>query len=363
MKRKFIPLLFVLTAACTNYIDYDFGKEEARPMVQGWLDTASEEQTVRISLSEAGLVKPVEDARVVCTVNGKEVADVSRHFESQVPQPGMRPSELLLSRQLSVSFPLSLRPGDRVQLSFEANQGAYKAASAELTVPEPVTISRFDTARVTVRYVDRTDRYLQLLADVPDRKGEDNWYSISLREISEGTYAFRDGGPDISVSVDLPRHISEMDDPILLDGNRNSSGGFELFDFSGDGVFACFSDSQFRDATAHLKMNAFSSWNNEGADFENLAKELRRTYDSDKLAARGFVSCTARHWLEVRLSHCTQETYSYLRALRTVSSSSYRPDIMEPLVIPSNIEGGVGFVGVVNTASARIELPSEIQRY
>ena len=71
----------------------------------------------------------------------------------------------------------------------------------------------------------------------------------------------------------------------------------------------------------------------------------------------------ARHWLEVRLSHCTQETYSYLRALRTVSSSSYRPDIMEPLVIPSNIEGGVGFVGVVNTASARIELPSEIQRY
>lgn len=342
MKRDFLPLLLFLAAACTNTIPYDFGQVEPQLMVVGWLDQASSEQTLRISLSEGGLVVPVEDARVVCAVNGTEVADVSGKAAEHL------------------SFPLSLRPGDLVQLSFEANQGGYKATSALLTVPEPVAISRVDTARVTIRYTDWSERYLQVHADIPDRKGEDNWYSISLREITEGTYSFRDGGPDLVVTVDSPRYIMEMDDPILLDGNGASSN--ELLDYTGNGEFACFSDRQFRDATAHIRMNAFSSWNNEGVDFESLGRELVKVYGPG-LDSREPDSCTARHWLEVRLSHCSQEAYDYLRALRTLSSRSYRPEIVEPVVIPSNIEGGVGFVSIVHTASARVELPSEILRY
>ncbi len=348
MKRDFLPLLLFLAAACTNTIPYDFGQVEPQLMVVGWLDQACPEQTLLISLSENGLVVPVEDARVVCSVNGKVVADV---WHSCPDNDG----------QLPVVFPASLQAGDKVQLSFEANRGAFRATSALLTVPEPVTISRVDTARVTIRYTDWSDRYLQVHADIPDRKGEENWYSISLREITEGTYSFRDGGPDLVVTVDSPRYILEMDDPILLDGNGAPSN--ELLDYTGNGEFACFSDRQFRDATAHVRMNAFSSWNNEGVDFESLAGELAKSYGSGDLESRGPDSCTTRHWLEVRLSHCSQEAYDYLRALRTVSSSSYRPDIMEPVVIPSNMEGGVGFVSVVHTASARIELPSEILRY
>ncbi len=368
MKRIFIPLVALLVGACTSTIDYDFSRVEPQLMVVGWLEQGSDIQTISISLSEGGLVKAVEDARVICTVNGEEVADVRRNA-ADIPEKQYTGSlsEMFYSdpsdyRQLPVSFPASLRPGDIVRLRFEANQGTYQAATAELTVPEPVSIAKVDTARVTVRHIDWTDRYLQLRADVPDRKGEENWYSISLRSISEGWYSFLDGGPDLFVSVDNTLYIHDLDDPVLLDGNMGADD-LTFFDFSGNGSFACFSDQMFRDGTAHLRMNAFSSWNDEGPDFMRLGAEVLRRYGYTETQERGFDRCRATHHLEIRLSHCSRDAYYYLRALRTISSDGYEPAIVEPVTIPSNIEEGIGFVGVVNTAVARIDLPAAEEVY
>lgn len=364
MKRFFIPLSLLLAGACTHTIDYDFDKVDSQLLVVGWLEQTAASHTVYLSLSEGGLVKPVGDARVICTVNGEEVADV-RLSASDVPEPSFseRYSGSADGQQLPVTFKASLQPGDKVRLAFEANQGAYKARSAELTVPEPVTLSKVDTARVTVRHLDWSDRYLQVRADVPDRPGEDNWYSISLWEVSEGTYSFRDGGPDLTVSFSSVRYMMDVDDPVLLDGNVAETEDLNVLDLSGNGAFACFSDRLFRDASAHLKMNAFSSWNNEGPDFMNLGYALYRQYGEEEMASRGVTRCRAGHRLEVRLSHCSQAAYFYLRALRTISSSGYRPEIMEPVTVPSNLSGGVGFVDVVSTAVAIIDLPAEEEVY
>ena len=368
MKRIFIPLTALIVGACTSTIDYDFSRVEPRLMAVGWLEQASDVQTVCISLSEGGLVKAVEDARVICTVNGKEVADVSMNA-ADLPErqymgimTGMLIYDPSRYRQLPVSFPAFLRPGDKVRLAFEANHGAYKAATAEMTVPEPVPITKVDTARVTVRHIDWTDRYLQVRADVPDRKGEENWYSISLRDISEGWYSFLDGGPDLFASVDNILYIHDMDDPVLLDGNMGADD-LTFFDYSGNGAFACFSDQMFRDGTAHLRMNAFSSWNDEGPNFMSLGAEVLRRYGYMETQERGFDRCRATHRLEIRLSHCSRDAYFYLRALRIISSDGYEPAIVEPVTVPTNIEGGSGFVGIVNTSVARINLPSEEEYY
>lgn len=242
---------------------------------------------------------------------------------------------------------------------FEANHGSFKASSAELTVPESVEIVKVDTARVSVQHLDWSDQYLQVRADVSDRRGEDNWYCISMREISDGTYSFMDGGPDIFISLDAPRHILDMDDPVLLDGGMGQTEDLNVFSFSGNGAFACFSDQMFRNGIAHLRMNAFSSWNDEGPDFRLLSDLLVQQLGYDEIESRGLDRCRAEHRLEVRLSHCSQEAYYYLRSLRTISSNGYYPEIVEPVTIPTNIVGGVGFVDVVNTAVARIELPTE----
>ena len=117
---------------------------------------------------------------------------------------------------------------------FEANHGSFKASSAELTVPESVEIVKVDTARVSVQHLDWSDQYLQVRADVSDRRGEDNWYCISMREISDGTYSFMDGGPDIFISLDAPRHILDMDDLVPVP----SGFVFQLVNVQWDLVYA-----------------------------------------------------------------------------------------------------------------------------
>ena len=64
MKRLFIPILTLFVGACTNTIDYDFSQVKPVLMVTGWLDQTAASQTICVSLSDEGLVKPVEEATV-----------------------------------------------------------------------------------------------------------------------------------------------------------------------------------------------------------------------------------------------------------------------------------------------------------
>lgn len=362
MKRLFILILLLFCGACTNTIDYDFCQVKPELMVIGWLDPMASSQTVCVSLSEEGLVEPVDDATVTCYVNGERIVSVSAIASERQSVLDFHTlflkADPLFYQQLPVSFSASFKPGDIIQLTIEANSGAYKASSSELIVPKPVEITQVDTARVTVQHFDWNDNYLQIRADVPDRKGEDNWYCITIYEITDGTYTFKDGGPDISVSVSSTVYIRDLDDPILLDGNMGPTEDLNLFDYSGNGAFACFSDQLFKDSTAHLRMNTYSSWIDDGPNFTRLGAQLVNIYGYDILLERGFRNCRADHWLEIHLSHCSQGAYYYLRTLRTISSEGYDPRIVEPVTAPSNIIGGIGFVDIVNTSIARIDLPA-----
>ena len=366
MKRLIIPVLMLLAGACTNYIDYDFSQVKPELMVLGWLDASTTSQTVSVSLSEGGLVKLVEEATVTCYVNGEPVAVVSATPEEEKNADDdhsfFSSGDQNYYRQLPVSFSATFKPGDKVRLTFEANHGTYRASSPELTVPGAVEITKLDTARVTVTHLDYSDRYLQIRADVPDRKDEDNWYCITLHNVTDGTFSYKDGRPDLFASTESILYIRDLDDPILLDGNMGQSEDLNLFDFSGNGEFACFSDQMFRDGTAHLKMNSFSSWSDEGANFYGLRRDLYKNYGYDAFNEE-LDKCRAEHRLEVHLSHCSQDAYYYLRSLRTISSEGYDPRIVEPVTVPSNIIDGIGYVDIVNTTVARIELPAEEEHY
>lgn len=368
MRKMSIPVLLLLAAGCTNTIEHDFSKIEPRLMAVALLEQGDAEHSVFISLSEGGVVKRVENASLICFVNGEQVATASSNA-SDFPDGDMpntwntaynSPSYY---RQLPVSFTASFQPGDKLRLEFEADGGKYKASSGELTVPAPVEISSLDTTRVTVRHLDWSDSYLQLQAGVPDRKGEDNWYCVCIQSISDGIYSFKDGGPDIPVSVRATQYIHDIDDPILLDGGLSQTNDLNMFNFLGNGAFACFSDQLFRDGTARLKMNAFASWNKEGPDFMALYGRLFVMLGSAELEARELDRCRATRRLEVKLSNCSEATYFYLRALRTVSSEGYRPEIVEPVTVPGNIVGGVGFVDIVTSDIKAMELSAKEETY
>lgn len=47
----------------------------------------------------------------------------------------------------------------------------------------------------------------------------------------------------------------------------------------------------------------------------------------------------------IRLLCITQTDYRYMRAMNCLESGNYNETFMEPVIIPQNVVGGLGFVG------------------
>ena len=53
-----------------------------------------------------------------------------------------------------------------------------------------------------------------------------------------------------------------------------------------------------------------------------------------------------RNTATIRIMTLTEPYYRYLRALNCIESEDYDENFMEPVIIPTNVVGGLGFVGV-----------------
>lgn len=350
MKRFLIFIVFLTAVACENEIPYDFGRAGQELMVTGFLYSGTPEQVVNVSLSEGGAVSGVGSATVHCYVNGILAASASARSEDKALTTWYH--------QLPVRFCANFKAGDVVVLEVEAE--GFKASTPELTVPAAPIVEKADTTRTTVTHADWDEEAVQFTVDMTDRKGEDNWYALTLSKGLAGTFSFGDGRPDLPVERrDYPSvSHSSLTDPILLDGNMALTemdlGIMDYMDYLGDGRFETFSDQLFRDGPARLVFNSSMQYYYREAYTELLFDALRQQYGEETAGAALWpphdVSCT----LEVRIHGCSQASYFYLRALRTARSNADNPVLTEPLSIPCNIIGGTGFVEILNTVTVRL---------
>ncbi|WP_343100664.1 DUF4249 family protein, partial [Bacteroides uniformis] len=54
--------------------------------------------------------------------------------------------------------------------------------------------------------------------------------------------------------------------------------------------------------------------------------------------------------------------YRYLKALNCLDDGDYDDALMEPISLPCNVIGGLGFVGVCSESRVIIELPETVWR-
>lgn len=355
MKRFLIFIALLAAVACENEIPYDFGEAGPKLMVTGFLYAGEAEQTVYVSLSEGGTVSGVGDATVRCYVNGTLAATVSAHSDDKA-----RGAQY---HQLPVSFKADFTVGDVVVLEVEA--AGHKAFTPELTVPAAPIVEKADTTHTTVTHADWSEEVVRFTVDMTDRKGEDNWYALNLVKEVTGTFSFEDGRPDIPVvrrSYPMISH-SSLTDPILLDGNMALTDVdldiMDYMDYLGDGRFETFSDQLFRDGPARLVFDSPMQFYYPGADPDLLFEVLRQDFGNEVSWSAEWPVREISRTLEVQVHGCSKDAYLYLRALRTVRSNGYNPVLTEPVTIPGNIIGGIGFVDILNTAAVRIDLPED----
>ena len=343
----------MLLAGCQTVIPYDFGTADTQLMVTGFLRQGAPEQVLNVSLSQAGTVVGVKNATLRCYVNETLVATVQASSADRSLDAEYH--------QLQLRFPADFAPGDRVSVEVEAEDGAYKVSTPQLTVPAPPIVERVDTARTDVSHVDWSEEVFQFRVLMQDRPDEANHYSLHLEKSVSGIICFKDGSPDRPIEWrSTPRiSLSTLKDPILLDGNMALTEVeldlMDSMDFLGDGSFTAFSDELFRDKQAKLSFNMSMQYYYTNTDM--LYTQLLEEDGSEVYWQAEWPPKEPENVLELHIQTCSQAAYHYLRALRTARSNGYNEEItMAPVTIPSNIIGGMGFVDVVSASVSRFSL-------
>ena len=317
-----------LATACENTVHYEYDSAEGQITILSQMTTDAQEHSIVLSMSYPDRIEALPDATVRCIVNG------TVYNAAHIAQDPDR----IDSRYSLYCFEAPLRAGDVVEV--EASHGK-QSARASLTVPKAAEIAVADTTTI-VRVVEINPyegvsfkleyNNLQVKALIRDIPGEDSFFTLGVKKVFRITHVYLDDEgnrtrPD-SVSVETDRYFWTRRDPILDDGYFSDTGesdGNLLEELLAANSMHCFSDQLFRDGEGTVTF---------------LVSSDKRPYTTATYA-------DVEVSLEIHLTSIDRNGYNYLRALNNMEAYGYSVSpIIEPTMLPSNVEGGLGLVSV-----------------
>lgn len=318
-KKLLIPLLLAVSAACTSELEYIPLNVQPQIVMNSLMTVGEEEHSVYLSLSRLDRVEGIQgDAQVQCFVDGSLAATAR-----EVPTD---------QYQRLFVFKADLHEGDSVRLV--ATAGEY-SASAGVVVPSAPVLEAVDT-------LPGIDGSLDFRIAMKDNGQGTDYYSIGI--FTNIRIEFYNEG--VLVATDFYRHRCSLDtsgDLILSEDNIASSNLGDLdLDFGTPNFYGAFLDNQFELGSVVLKPSI-------GRYEIDAFYYFPPMIPYDEVAVNPMLS--------VELSHIQPRHYYYLKALNSLESGT--TDLaLEDVSVPDNVEGGMGFVGISNTAVRNFELPT-----
>ena len=333
-------IVWVLSfTSCENEIPYNPSLHVPQLVMNALLEAGEEENFVYLSLSGANNISHVDEAVVTLYVNGRAV-EVAEELPPIQPFGNAPDTELPeIAKRKKFRLKTRFSPGDCLRLEAVAEGGRYRA-KASVVVPQPLDGLRVDTATVMLRYrYDSWKPCRRYLVSIDDRSGELNYYRLDIRRELK-IYGRSFVGND---TVDFVNKTSlvNREDVVLTDG-RPMTGDEEdnFFLPNMENKFNIFSDRLFAGSSHTLKV-----YTETLDDFTtSVVHDVKRV----------------EHKAVVRLLSLNEEEYRYLKALNCLDSDDYDTSLMEPVVIPSNVKGGLGFVGCSADVRMELELPEVV---
>lgn len=348
--RHFIIYISILlfSTACENEIPYTPGFSEPQLIMNALLDAGEPENYVLLSLSGVQGISHVENAVVTLYVNG-QVAETPEELPPLEPigsadmvyDPNAPLNNIPeIAKRKKYRITTALHPGDNIRLEAVAENGKYHA-TAEVTVPQPINPILVDTCTMPLKGYNGFTNYRQFKITVQDRPGEKNYYRLDIRH-DITTYGLYDSRID-TVIHSRETELINREDIVLTDGNPNSNeddannffGTYEIAN-----KYNVFNDSRFANANYTFKV-------------------YTQFYDNYSKTNLYYITRISRV-ITVRLLSISEAEYRYLRALNYMESDNYEEGLMEPVIIPSNVNGGLGFVGINSEAKYVMELPDKL---
>ena len=239
-------------------------------------------------------------------------------------------------------------------------------ASAEVTVPQPIESLHVDTCLAYLREYSGKTLYRQYKITLQDRPNEKNYYRLDIWndrsyyckwkeyledengslikvEDEDGSWHWASIPRDTTILAPRQNEIINREDVILTDGHPSNYDDEEneLFPTINN-KYNIFNDNTFRNSYATLKVYTplyQDYYPIEGHYYDHISRKQTIT---------------------VRLLSITEAEYRYLKALNCLDDGDYDNTLMEPISLPCNVIGGLGFVGVCSESRVIIELPETI---
>lgn len=351
MKTRILPIFFLLAVltACDRELPFP-ATEGDLIVLNALLSTDEPEHIVHLAVSspESGN-RPLTDAQVLCTVGDG---------------PAVRATEISstssLQKSAQYSFEAQIRPGDRVRIEVA---GAGLRAVAQTVAPQaPLpatadTLTRDGRMHFTLHVQGRPDRadYWQLRLAFREQYRIDYYWRDRNPYPEDEHFEFTPGmyinTSESESEQELP--LDPGEDPILNDGYTpqavidryyNTNAGF-LFEFSPVNKTRIFTDHRFA---------------GDGADVQ-FSTDATPLLNSEYGQARDWMiryhyHCTRT--LTVRLLALDEAAYAYLDAInREKSRNGFDYLLVEPVIFPTNVEGGLGFLSVASATPLELALP------
>ena len=329
-KALYIGLLPLALSACIHTIPVDFGEVEPRLVLNAQLSAADGEQAIYLSESALTTIKPQRGATVSVLVDGKPFAQA---------QEAAEPDEAYACAA-AYHFQGGFPSGSQVTVKAVLGGTEVSAQSVVETAPRLVQV---DTLRVTEQDFGDTYVSFQFKITLRDLPGN-NYYRVGVR-CDDLIYLIDadENRLEIPYAYELP--VDGKQEPVLGGGVMGAS----IFDL--DPTFLVFTDQLFQDQdyTLHLSLPV-----------ESLAP-FYYIYDSQFKPVRSETLVRLIPWVE----SITEAEYHYLEALNNLENFGYEAQmVVEPTTLPSNVQGGLGFVSVLNrTESAPLVLPLVLQEF
>lgn len=324
--RKYIfylPIFFTaLFTACENEIPFHQGTRAPQLLMNAVLVAGKVENEIQLKIIENDESRHVSNGFVTVYINGEK----TETSEAIVYAAGWNDTTKLC--MLKTPF----QPGDRVRLEASAEDGRFQASS-EVEIPLPITgtiqVDTFLTQLKVGFYMDKCMRYK---ITIHDRPNENNYYQLIIQ--NNEYWGDPDAGWEYPPSVSYTDIINQ-EDIVLTDGHLTTADDEEFgnLDMTIQNKTNVFTDNRFKNTSYTLKV--YTHYN----DYLNYAEESHVVVKAN-----------------IRLLSVTEAYYRYLRVLNCLESDNYNPTIMEPVILPCNVKGGLGFVGATSEKQATIRI-------
>lgn len=327
-----IPSLTVatllLSVACDSFEDlertYDITPDESfHPLIMNaQLDAGQEIHTVWLHLGGPDKTTPATVPDLSVTVNGAPVFQGETELGSQV-------------------FQTAFHPGDRVR--FEARGGSVYS---EVTVPSPAKIVAAEAVN------SDEENLLKCRVTLRDEGGQKNWYRLgAVLEVRYKKHYPDERVEDCIIQRALDESdIDTSDDAVISSGYSTSDVDFNSL-LVPENAWHIFDDSAFdgREVTLKPSISSFfinADWKYYLYNYYGPGEEYDGTEISD-----------VQKVLLLKVYSLTEQQYLYLRAVTQLDYYGYDFNfLVEPVPLPTNVEGGLGIVAIDMPAVARIEL-------